>query len=153
MSFHEKRLCITNSTYFGVCFLPGLAGTKSPISDLQPCWIPCTSACFSDQRRQKHTQITLSTVFLRKNEIELKEPGIFHCKRSIFYFTTHPCLGLLLSPSAGRTLQARSPVCHPSGSRPRPARALRAGASCRGLARIWDLGGSHGSPQSGSGVN
>lgn len=64
-----------------------------------------------------------------------------------------PVYGCYSAASAGRTLQARSPVCHPSGSRPRPARALRAGGSCRGLARIWGLGGSHGSPHSGSGVN
>lgn len=54
LSFHEKL----SSIYFDVCFLPLLAGTKSYTSDLQPCWNPCTLACFSDQRRQKHTQFT-----------------------------------------------------------------------------------------------
>lgn len=41
--------------------------------------------------------LPVPTVFLNRNEIGFTELGIFNGEQSVFYFTTHPCLRLLLS--------------------------------------------------------
>lgn len=132
LSFYEKRLNITNSLYFGVCFLPGLARTKSPISDLQPFWIPCTPACFSDQRRQKCIKFTLSTIFLDRKETELNELGIFHHKWASFisqFILVCSCYSVQDKPCRPWRL-----VCHPLGSQSKPAWVPPPGGSYQGLA-------------------
>lgn len=125
LSFLEKRLYVTNSIYFGVCFLPVLAGTKSPTSDLQARWIPCTSACFSDQRRQKCTQFTLSTVFLDRNEIELGDLGTSHCKKHLLFHNSSLFTAVTQASVQDKPRRPQRPVCHPWGSQPNPARVLR----------------------------